>query len=89
LLIFARTAASQKNSGSINFLRQFIEDGAQPFPRNQAKIRWRQSPLVENRPLRAGVSALGYTSFNKHPCGFCAASFDPEDTFAGFHSSVL
>jgi len=39
--------------------------------------------------LRAGVSALGYTSFNKHPCGFCAASFDPEDTFAGFHSSVL
>src|SRR5215211_2768964 len=82
--VFGCCATGKKNSSAIDLPREFGKDRAQTLGRGEAKIRGLQFSLLQNGPLRAGVSAPGY-SFSKHPGGFCAAAFHPEDALTGFH----
>src|SRR6266540_904248 len=59
--IFLRPAAGKKNSRAIYFPRQSGKNFAQTFWGCQPQIGRRQFSLIENHPLRAGVSTPGYS----------------------------
>src|SRR5262249_43641560 len=74
--VFLGAATGKENSCTIDSFWQRSKNFAQAFWGCQAQIRRRQLTLIDNRPLRTGISASGTRSFEYHPCGFCSASFD-------------
>ena len=83
--IFICAAAGKENSRAIDLFRQFGKDCAQTLGRGEPKIRGLQFSLLEKPKFRARRVCY---RFDKHPCGFRAATFHSEDALTGFHDSL-
>jgi hypothetical protein len=85
--VFCCAATGKENSSAIDLRRQFGKDPAQTFGRGEPKIGRVQFSVLENAKFTTGIADPG-CSFDKHPGGFRAAAFHPEDALTGFHDWV-
>src|ERR1700722_2110557 len=73
-----QTATREKNSGAIYLFGQLGQNRPQSFATGQAKVRWRQFPLVEN-------FEIFFLPLDQNPGGLGAASLKSQDFFLAVH----
>ena len=81
LPVLLRDATGQENAGPIDRAGKLLKNLPKPVGGGEAKIGWRQFPLLQNAQIVA-------VAFGHDPGRLCSASFDPEDPLTRFHAGL-